>query len=124
MASKSKKRKSKHRGNAAGMVESRGRTGRKPTSDEKAGKAGKESATPSQRVNKYDLPPTWRNAAVRAVLASGVFFGLLYLFLKRPPTASAVISILMIALYTPLGYYTDLWIYRRRQRKKAEAAGK
>ena len=123
MANKNKKRKSKHRGNAAGMIESRGRTGRKPTADEKTGTKSKSGSAPQQKINRYDQPPTWRSAGVRAILASGVFFGLLYLFLKRPPAASAMISILMIALYTPLGYYTDLWIYRRRQKKKLAERG-
>ncbi len=120
MASKSKKRKSKHRGNAAGMIEARGRTGRKPTDAEKRGASSSAKPQTQPRANRYDQPPTWRSALVRAVLSSGVFFGLLYLFLKRPPAASAMISILMIVLYTPLGYYTDLWIYRRRLKKKAE----
>lgn len=124
MANKNKKRKSKHRGNAAGMIEARGRTGRKPTVEEKTGSKAKPQGQSSSRVNRYDQPPTWRSAAVRAVLASGVFFGLLYLFLKRPPAASALIAILMIALYTPLGYYTDLWIYRRRQKKKSEGGAR
>jgi hypothetical protein len=123
MANKNQKRKSKHRGNAAGMVEARGRTGRKPTQEEKSGGGRKQQDSKSARVNRYDQPPSWRSAAVRAVLAAGVFFGLLYLFLKRPPAASAMIAMLMIVLYTPLGYYTDLWIYRRRQKKKAEAGG-
>jgi len=35
MASTKKKRRTKHRGNAAGIVESRGRTGRKPADNEK-----------------------------------------------------------------------------------------
>ena len=26
----------------------------------------------------------------------------------------------MVLIYLPMGYYTDLFIYRRRQRKKAE----
>ena len=39
MAQTKRKRQTKHRGNAAGVVESRGRTGRKPTADEKSGKA-------------------------------------------------------------------------------------
>ena len=122
MANKNRKRKSKHRGNAAGMVESRGRTGRKPTAEEKSGGGvkGKEARAP--RANRYDQPPTWRSAGVRAVLASGVFFGLLYLFLKRPPAASAMIALLMIVLYTPLGYYTDLWIYRRRQKRSGASS--
>ena len=28
-----------------------------------------------------------------------------------------------LLLYTPVSYYTDLWIYRRRQRAKAGVAG-
>ena len=39
MAQTRRKRQTKHRGNAAGMVESRGRTGRKPTPAEKSGNA-------------------------------------------------------------------------------------
>ena len=39
MAQTRRKRQTKHRGNAAGFVESRGRTGRKPTAAEKSGKA-------------------------------------------------------------------------------------
>ena len=38
MAQTKRKRQTKHRGNAAGVVESRGRTGRKPTGAEKTGK--------------------------------------------------------------------------------------
>ncbi len=34
---------------------------------------------------------------------------------------SITISLFMLVLYMPLGYYTDLIIYRRRQRKKLEA---
>jgi hypothetical protein len=40
MAQTRRKRQTKHRGNAAGVVESRGRTGRKPTPGEKSGDAG------------------------------------------------------------------------------------
>ena len=41
------KRKTKHRGNAAGVVESRGRTGRKPTAEEK--KRNRKTSTTSSR---------------------------------------------------------------------------
>ena len=34
MAQTKRKRRTKHRGNAAGTIEARGRTGRKPTADE------------------------------------------------------------------------------------------
>lgn len=113
MAQAKKKRKTKHRGNAAGMIEARGRTGRKPN----AAESNRPAASPKQ-ANRYDEPPTWRGAAVRAVLAAGAFFGILVLFLKRPLPASALISVLMIGLYTPLGYWTDMWIHRRRLAKR------
>lgn len=121
MANTKRKRKTKHRGNAAGMVESRGRTGRKPSAEEKEG--GKKSAgagKSGERLNRLDQPPTWRSAGVRAVLASGAFFGFLVLFFKRPPQSSAIVAVLMIGLYTPLGFYTDMWMHRRRMRKQQE----
>ncbi len=40
---KRKKRTTKHRGNAAGSIEARGRTGRKPTAEEQK-KAGRQTA--------------------------------------------------------------------------------
>lgn len=119
MASTKKKRKSKHRGNAAGMIEARGRTGRKPTNDEKtAGSKKQGRPVTGPRPHRLDNPPTWKSAAFRAVLAAGAFFGILVLFFKRPVQPSAVIAVVMIAFYTPLGYFTDLWLHRRHVRRK------
>ena len=56
MAQTKRKRQTKHRGNAAGVIESRGRTGRKPT---KAEREGKREVT---RVPRQDRPPTWKGA--------------------------------------------------------------
>ena len=53
------KRKTKHRGNAAGMVESRGRTGRPPTAEERSGSAREKAKSREQRLQKADRPPTW-----------------------------------------------------------------
>ncbi len=64
------KRKTKHRGNAAGMVESRGRTGRRPTAAERSGSAREKAKAKEQRLNKYDRPPTWRGAFYRAAVAA------------------------------------------------------
>lgn len=121
MAQSRKKRKTKHRGNAVGMVEARGRTGRKPTSAERSGSrsSGAKGTTSAARPHRLDRPPTWKGALFRAVAASGTFFGFLVLFFDRPTGPSAVISIAMIAFYTPLGYVTDLWIHRRRQARRA-----
>ena len=126
MAQTKKKRKSKHRGNAAGMVEARGRTGRKPTTDEKSGRGGRESKQDSSgvRAHRLDKPPTWKGAMFRAAVASASFFAVLVLFFKRPAQPSAVVAVLMILVYTPLGYFTDLWIHKRRLVKQAKQAEK
>ena len=126
MAQTKKKRKSKHRGNAAGMVEARGRTGRKPTSDEKAGQSsrGQTKSASGVRPHRLDKPPTWKGALFRAAVASASFFAVLVLFFKRPAQASAVVAVMMILVYTPLGYFTDLWIHKRRLIKKSKLAEK
>lgn len=117
MASTKKKRKTKHRGNALGAVEARGRTGRKPEQSASAGGRKSPADRSGPRPHRLDQPPTWRGSLARAAIASGVFFGVLVLFFKRPAAASAVVAVGMIAFYTPLGYFTDLWIHRRRKAK-------
>jgi hypothetical protein len=110
-----KRRRSKHRGNAAGMVETRGRTGRKPTGD-----ASKKGSAADKRANRYDQPPSWRSAANRALLAV-VFFAVLIVAVFKQPMGSAIaLSGFMLLIYIPMGYYTDQFLYRRRQRQKAE----
>ena len=126
MAQTKKKRKTKHRGNAAGMVEARGRTGRKPTTDEKSGRSTRDQKKDGSalRPHRLDQPPTWKGALFRAAVASASFFAVLVLFFKRPAQASAVVAVMMILVYTPLGYFTDLWIHKRRVAKKAKIAEK
>ena len=48
MAQTKKKRSTKHRGNAAGGVESRGRTGRKLTAEERGKNAKARGGTPAK----------------------------------------------------------------------------
>ena len=122
MAQTKRKRQTKHRGNAAGMVETRGRTGRKPTAGEK-GKGAKPSTTKEaaaqRREERLNTPPTWRGAINRAAVAV-VFFALMVVLLFKQNIAAAVgLAAFMMLLYVPLGYYTDLWLYRRRQAKRA-----
>jgi len=113
MAQTKRKRRTKHRGNAAGIVETRGRTGRKPTEAEQ-----KAAAKKSARANRFDSPPTWRGAFNRAIIAV-VFFALLVILIFKQKIGSAIaLSAVMLLLYIPLGYYTDLWMYKRRQRQK------
>ena len=64
MAQTKRKRRSKHRGTAAGTIESRGRTGRKPTASERS--AGKQERARQRRLERLDRPPTWKSAGRRA----------------------------------------------------------
>src|ERR1700747_1570442 len=116
------RRTTKHRGNAAGVVEVRGRTGRKPTAAEKGGKAGQAARPRQQKVARRDRPPTWKSAFYRAMVAAVILLLVALLLLRNAATAAAYFPIALI-LYTPVSYYTDLWMYRRRQRKKAAASG-
>jgi hypothetical protein len=117
MAQTKRKRRTKHRGNAAGMVEARGRTGRKPTGAELGGKAGAKR----KPVDRRDRVPTWQSAVTRASIAAVLFGVLLIVFFDRPIAAGVSLAALMILVYTPLTYYTDRFAYNRFQRKKAEA---
>jgi hypothetical protein len=112
VASKSKRR-TKHRGNAAGMVETRGRTGRRP---EPANRKGQSRAA---RLDRFSRPPTWRSAFNRALIASAVFVAAAILILGQPPIAGVAFGIFLILFYTPLTFYTDSFFYRRRQAKLA-----
>jgi len=123
MAQTKRKRQTKHRGNAAGVVESRGRTGRKPTAAEKSGKAGDAARAKQNRVAKGDLPPTWRGAFIRALVAAAALVLLAGIALKASAGQTVAYFIFALILYTPISFYTDQWIYKRRMRKKAERGG-
>jgi hypothetical protein len=121
MARTTKRRRStKHRGNAAGGIEARGRTGRKPTAAEKgrpAGKKGKGASGP--RPKRFESPPTWKSAAVRAVLAAIVVYGVSTALLHKKPATNLPLLPIVLLIYAPMIYYTDLMMYKRFVRKKA-----
>lgn len=119
MAQTKRKRQTKHRGNAAGMVESRGRTGRKPTEAEKTGKPSTPKLTRQERMER---PPTWKGAFYRAMAAAVLMLLISILLLKKPNEAIALFPIVLIA-YVPISYYTDMWLYNRRMRGKAKRTG-
>ncbi len=116
------KRKTKHRGNAAGVVESRGRTGRKPTAAEKSGKAGDAARAKAKRPDRRDRPPTWTGAFYRAMVAA-VLMLLVSLFLINKPSEAIKLFPIVLLLYVPISYYTDVWMFRRRMRNKAKRTG-
>jgi hypothetical protein len=122
MAGTRRKRRTKHRGNAAGVVEARGRTGRKPTAAEKSGKAGDAARAKEKLLDKRDRPPTWRGAFQRAMIAAVLMLAVSLFLIKN---SSGVIELFPLVLlgYTLISYYTDRWLYRRRQRSKAKRGG-
>lgn len=112
------KRKTKHRGNAAGIVESRGRTGRKPTKAEKEGK--REQAS----VPRQDRPPTWKGAFYRAMVVAVLMLLIGLLLLGKHGNQAIALFPIVLLVYWPISYYTDLWIYNRRMRKQARQNNK
>ncbi|HEV7584657.1 MAG TPA: hypothetical protein VGO14_02645 [Solirubrobacteraceae bacterium] len=123
MAQTKRKRQTKHRGNAAGVVESRGRTGRKPTAAEKSGTAGSAAKAKASALDRRDRPPTWRAAFIKGMLAAVVL--LLFMILFLPKSNSSLIGLfpVVLVLYTVISYFTDRFVYRYRQRSKAKRGG-
>ena len=115
MAQTKRKRSTKHRGNAAGMIESRGRTGRKPTASERKGDAKAQA-----RLDRMNRAPTWRSAINRAAFAAIFFAVALILLFKNPVGGTIAMTGVVFLMYIPLGYYTDLWMFNRRQRGKGK----
>jgi Flp pilus assembly protein TadB len=113
VASTRRKRRTKHRGNAAGMVETRGRTGRKPTGSERkpSGRAA--------RMDRFSRPPSWRSSFNRALFAAAVFVAASIFILKQKPIAGVAFGVFLVLFYTPLTFYTDSFFYKRRQAKLA-----
>ena len=118
MAQTKRKRQSKHRGNAAGSIEARGRTGRKPTDSERTKPSLRET-----RQDRRAAEPTWGAAAFRAGFASVMLYVLFQIGLggtKQSIASSIVLSVLAFALYWPLGYKFDHWMWRRRLQKEGQ----
>jgi hypothetical protein len=122
MAQTKRRRQTKHRGNASGAVESRGRTGRKPTAAEKSGNAGDAARAKEKLLDKRDRPPTWLGAFYRAMAATVVLLLASLFLIKQSSKAIGLFPLVLIG-YTLVSYYTDLWMYRRRQRKKPQSGG-
>jgi hypothetical protein len=118
MAQTRRRRQTKHRGNAAGVVESRGRTGRKPTAAEKEGKPRE------QTIPRRDRPPTWLGAFYRAMAAAVLMLLVSLLLLGKHGGNAIALFPIVLLLYLPISYYTDMWLYRRRMRSKAQGGGK
>jgi len=118
MAQTKRRRRTKHRGNAAGVVESRGRTGRKPTAAEKSVAAKERAQVRERRLARQDRPPTWRGAFYRALAAAVLMLVALLVLLPHNKAEAIVYFPLVLVLYLPISFYTDQWLYRRRMRNR------
>jgi hypothetical protein len=114
MAQTRRRRTTKHRGNAAGVVTRRGRTGRPLSPAER-----KQQTREEARIKRLETAPTWRSAAIRGGIASAMVFLFLLLFGRGGSLAVAVIGALVsFLIYTPGGYYFELILWRRRMAKR------
>jgi len=76
-----------------------------------------------RREQRLSTPPTWRGAVQRAGIATVFFLVVLLLFFRNEGIGPKVaIAVVMFAFYVPMGFYTDQYMYRRRQRRRLEAA--
>ena len=112
-----RKRRTKHRGNAAGSIEARGRTGRKPRPEETRASAAK--ATSSRPVRGTN-PPSWKGAAAKALFGAAMLFAAMKFGIlggEKKSTGEILPFVLMAAvLYTPVMFATDRFVYKRKQK--------
>jgi cytochrome c-type biogenesis protein CcmH/NrfG len=115
MAQTKRKRRSKHRGTPAGTVEARGRTSRPLSPQEK-----KKQARTQAREKRLNQRPTWKTSLTRAGFAAGLLF--LFLVLSGPKKNrvgfAVLFTVIALAIYVPAGYYIELFLWKRRQRRK------
>jgi hypothetical protein len=119
MAQTKRKRRTKHRGNAAGAIEARGRTGRKPTAEEQ-----KKGARQTARERRMSKPPSWNSAALKALAMAVLLFALTkagVLGTTSSWSQSIFLSTLALVIYTPLAYTTDKWVYARMLKRQQGA---
>ena len=116
MAQTKRKRRTKHRGTAAGSIEARGRTSRPPSASER-----KKQARADAREKRLTQPPTWKSSFTRAGFAAVLLFAFLLITTKghNKVATSILFTVIALAIYVPAGYYIELFLWRRRQRNKA-----
>src|SRR6202042_2654482 len=121
MAQTKRKRRTKHRGTAAGTIQTRGRTSRPPSADDR-----KKLSRMEAREKRLNSPPTWRASIVRASLAAVLMFFFLALVGPKSHRIESALFFAVFAclIYIPGGYYVEMFMYRRRMQKKQQAARK
>ena len=116
MAQTKRKRRNKHRGNAVGMVEARGRTS-KPSAQARKSANGRPARSTGARPLK---PPTLQGAAIKALVGAVILF-VFFRFVGNGTSTAGALTMCLVAvvLYTPIMYLTDKWVYNRKTRQGA-----
>jgi hypothetical protein len=109
MAQTRRRRRRKHRGTQGGRIDRGRRRGRPRTRQEARAQAKRRAGDRRDRV------PTWGGAFFRGLIGASIFFVLMLVAFARPVGAALALSVVMLALYVPLGYYVDRFFWRRRQ---------
>jgi Flp pilus assembly protein TadB len=121
MAQTKRKRKRRHRGTQAGTIERAGRTSKPPEGSAKRTKGSTKlegrSLSQQRREDRLNRPPTWRSAFNRAALAAAIL--VIFISVVQKNVAQGVVmGVFALVIYVPLSYFTDMALYRRRQRRK------
>jgi magnesium-transporting ATPase (P-type) len=111
MAQTKRKRRTKHRGTAAGQVTNRGRTSKPPSAD-----VVKKQKREEAKVSRLMKKPTWSSAALRSLLAA-VFICIFLLVTTHKPATSFLFAAIAAVIYIPTGFYIETYMWRRRMRK-------
>ncbi len=110
MAQTRKRRRRKHKGTQAGSIDRRRRGARPRTRDEARAQARRRAD------HRRDRAPTWQGAFNRGAIGALIFLALMLLAFGRPFGEALALSVVMVAIYVPLGYYFDRFFWRRRQK--------
>ncbi|MDQ3758466.1 MAG: hypothetical protein M3331_00770 [Actinomycetota bacterium] len=114
MAQTKRKRKKKHRGTQGGSISTR--SNRRPRNRDEARAQARRSSE-----LKREQAPTWQGALKRSLIMSAILFVLMAFLVGQPIASSAFLSIVMIGIYTPAGYYLERFLYSRRMAAEAKA---
>lgn len=123
MAQTKRKRRRKHRGTQTGRIDNRGPRGRPRTREEARARARakRKGGSKGQPLDRRDIPPTWSGAFKRGLFGAAIFFLLMWLAFSQPVGSALGLSVVMLAMYVPLGYYVDRFFYNRRRAQQLKA---
>jgi hypothetical protein len=109
------KRRRKRRGTQGGRIDTKGR---RPRTREEARSRARSGGGSRATAKKRDLPPTWKGSAMRGLAAAGIFIVILVALFKRPVGVALIFGLFMMAFYIPTGYYIDMTMWRKRERRR------